>query len=986
MKTLFIGNTFHERTGSSRFFQDMLRDISTSVDTTNADNTGNPADNDPAFLQALMGGYDLVVCWQCEHFAERLLPFHRHIVLVPMWDAARFRSPDYWARFRTIPVVSFSRALHEMLLRKGCDSHYFQFFPEAPVDPVDPRNPEVWARGFFWERRPNEAWNAKAVAEIATRLGLQHLHIHRVPDYGDATEVTGFPGQLTSSTWFPSQRDYLELKAQFGVFFAPRDFEGIGHGFLEGLALGQMVVSPNHSTASDYIVSGVNGLLLDDRPSRGVDPSAYPRLGQAARTFMAEGRRMWTADVQRLKRLLSGARMRTRYREALDVSACRPVVRQNDVYRNVFADMFPDRDPASAAPPFLSVVTVIRNAAHDLYATLRSLNDQTFRDFEVVIGDSFSTDRPEAVFADFGRLKVRHIQIDDSGIYDGMNKTVGSARGEYVYFLNAGDLLYDAHVLQRLRDAVGERRPALCFGSHIYTDTSDKVVQLKKARDFRDTVEDLREGRIDATWFSGFPSHQATFTRRNLLATTPYDTRFRIASDHHFALKAALAGHEVQMLDFVVACYEGGGFSSQNSTLCSAEWHVIYHQFSARPDRIDDIFSAGSGARLGPCNSITGVPVAGLLGEEGPYAHVGLSERFRWVTGEGLSIIIPAPLNGSECEIVGYLGAKDQEFVVSYTANDKSETHRCRASGEKFAPFRLLVPVPAGNGPVRLLVESSVANADRSFIFRSHSLRLVGPGDGGVPRVRDNAVPLEAFARPGPGFILDRPEGLSPTGLRIPPHEIRLVCRVPRPDRDLGLQLASSNPCVVEVSLLGRIITSERFVGETVFFVPCNGDWPGEIVLSIRAREGMIFGLGDAELRGIGHFAASRRLAVGEAYPAHRGGALSTCLGAEWRATDFEHYILGESTGYLRFNLAPGPQSASLALLLHSRDESGAPASSEVVIHVDDREPVVSTVGGVADWVGVPDLASEGGDREIVVRVENRTKGRELLLFSAQLA
>jgi len=980
MKTLFVGNTNYDCSGSSKFFRELLQELSTVVDVIIADNSGNPPEHTPAFQQALTGNYDLVVCWQCEQLAEHLLPFHRKIVLVPMWETARLRSSNYWERFCTIPIVSFSRALHEMLQRNGCDSHYFQYFPEVPNDQINPHDPEVWGRGFFWERCPNEAWNAKAVVKIANRLGLRHLHIHRVPDYGYPTEVTGFLGQLTSSS------DYLALNAHFGVFFAPRDFEGIGDAFLDGLALGQMVVSPNQSTASDYIVSAVNGLLLDDRPTHQPDPSAYPRLGQAARRFMIEGRRIWTADVQRLKCLLAGTRMRTRFREALDVSACRPFARQGDVGREDTAHSFSKSQSISAAPPFLSVITVIRNAADQLYETLRSLNDQTFKDFEVLIGDSFSADEPEAIIAEFGLMKVRHIRIDDSGIYDGMNKTVAFAQGEYVYFLNAGDLLYDTQVLQRLRDAVGEGRPALCLGSHIYT-TSDKVVEFHKVRHFHDTIDDLREGRIDNTWFLGFPSHQATFTLRSVLVTTPYDTRFRIASDHDFLLKTAVAGHEVLMLDFVVACYAGGGFSSQHANLCWAEWHIIYHKFTARPDRIDDFFSRGNGERLGPYNPHTGVPLAGLLEENEPEPNFGISEKFRPVSSEGLQVFIPSPLKEAEYEISGYLGSRNQEFIVSFTVNGQRIRHRCRASGEKYTPFRLLVPIPADCRPAHFLVETLGAITDSSFLFRSLSLHLVAPGNGGVLRVRENEVPVDAFMIPSPDFHLDRPKRLSSTGLQIQPYETNLVCRPARPDCDLRLSLASSSPCIVEISLLGRTISSERFEGETVVSVPCNDSSLSEIVFSIRAREGMPFGLGDTELRGIGHYGTSdHRLNVGEAYPATPGGILSNCLGIEWHPTEFEHHILAESAGFLRFHLARRSNSPSIGLLLYSRDKSGIPAASELAIHVNNEEPIFATVGGgKADWIRVPNITPQIWGHEIVICVENLTEERQLLLFSVQL-
>jgi hypothetical protein len=149
----------------------------------------------------------------------------------------------------------------------------------------------------------------------------------------------------------------------------------------------------------------------------------------------------------------------------------------------------------------------------------------------------------------------------------------------------------------------------------------------------------------------------------------------------------------------------------------------------------------------------------------------------------------------------------------------------------------------------------------------------------------------------------------------------------------------------------------------------------------------MPFGLGDTELRGIGYYGTSdHRLNVGEAYPATPGGILSNCLGIEWHPTEFEHHILTESAGFLRFHLARCSNSPSIGLLLYSRDKSGIPASSELAIHVNNKEPIFATVGGgKADWIRVPDITPEIWGHEIVICVENLTEERQLLLFSVQL-
>ncbi len=42
----------------------------------------------------------------------------------------------------------------------------------------------------------------------------------------------------------------------------------------------------------------------------------------------------------------------------------------------------------------------------------------------------------------------------DKGIYDAMNQAVGYAKGDYLFFLNAGDSFYDKEVLYKITEVI----------------------------------------------------------------------------------------------------------------------------------------------------------------------------------------------------------------------------------------------------------------------------------------------------------------------------------------------------------------------------------------------------------------------------------------------------------------------------------------------------------------------------------------------------
>lgn len=81
---------------------------------------------------------------------------------------------------------------------------------------------------------------------------------------------------------------------------------------------------------------------------------------------------------------------------------------------------------------------------------LKNVKSQTFEEYEHVVFDGFSKDKTVSIIQQHSHSRLKFIQEKDSGIYDAMNKAIAHAKGEWVYFLNAGDLFYDDEVLSQI--------------------------------------------------------------------------------------------------------------------------------------------------------------------------------------------------------------------------------------------------------------------------------------------------------------------------------------------------------------------------------------------------------------------------------------------------------------------------------------------------------------------------------------------------------
>ena len=215
--------------------------------------------------------------------------------------------------------------------------------------------------------------------------------------------------------------------------------------------------------------------------------------------------------------------------------------------------------------PWLTVVTVVKDAPADVARTIASVASQDLTGVEYLIidGSDNRSTVPE-VLRGMPSLTAEYVWSAPQGIYPAMNEGLALARGDYVYFANAGDVFFDADVLGRVRRAAESMLPAWLFGEvEILSESGQRVITERW--DYPDE---------QATCFSRghFPCHQGTFARRALLLEQGgFDTSYSIVADYAAFLKLTLVSDPTP-LDFVIATFAEGGVST-------TRWRDSFRQF-----------------------------------------------------------------------------------------------------------------------------------------------------------------------------------------------------------------------------------------------------------------------------------------------------------------------------------------------------------------------------------------------------------------------
>ena len=92
--------------------------------------------------------------------------------------------------------------------------------------------------------------------------------------------------------------------------------------------------------------------------------------------------------------------------------------------------------------PFFSIIIPVFNKEQFIAKTLKSVLDQSFADFEIIIINDGSTDQSGAKILDYKDPRIHYFSKGNEGVAIARNSGIDKAKGEYICFLDADDYWY----------------------------------------------------------------------------------------------------------------------------------------------------------------------------------------------------------------------------------------------------------------------------------------------------------------------------------------------------------------------------------------------------------------------------------------------------------------------------------------------------------------------------------------------------------------
>jgi glycosyltransferase involved in cell wall biosynthesis len=216
--------------------------------------------------------------------------------------------------------------------------------------------------------------------------------------------------------------------------------------------------------------------------------------------------------------------------------------------------------------PSITIITVSKDNKSGLLKTIESILAQGYSDWELIIVIGTSQDNSlecaEEIAARDSRMSV--IQQISTGIYPAMNEGIKIANGNYLWFMNSGDVFFDRNSLESGLYWVVSRNCSLIIGGYSVLGSAEIYsVPIKKIsmKNFVFT----RRGSC----------HQSMVFNTSLVKSLDgFDPQWRISADYDLCLKVINIG-QAEWVPQVLSTVESGGITDQNLKFMHIEKHEI---------------------------------------------------------------------------------------------------------------------------------------------------------------------------------------------------------------------------------------------------------------------------------------------------------------------------------------------------------------------------------------------------------------------------
>lgn len=204
--------------------------------------------------------------------------------------------------------------------------------------------------------------------------------------------------------------------------------------------------------------------------------------------------------------------------------------------------------------PLISIITVVFNSAGFIEKTIQEVINQSYPNIEYIIIDGGSTDGTIEVLRKYSNYIFYWVSESDTGLYDAMNKGMVNATGDYLWFINSGDLPFDLTILDNVFRAK-KQFADIYYGETEIIDPNGETIGMRrhKAPEKLNWKSLLKGMKV---------SHQSIIVKKEI--ATPYNLEYKLSADFDWLIKVLKKAKSIENTGLILSKFMDGGLTKKN--------------------------------------------------------------------------------------------------------------------------------------------------------------------------------------------------------------------------------------------------------------------------------------------------------------------------------------------------------------------------------------------------------------------------------------
>jgi putative colanic acid biosynthesis glycosyltransferase len=200
---------------------------------------------------------------------------------------------------------------------------------------------------------------------------------------------------------------------------------------------------------------------------------------------------------------------------------------------------------------FFSIITVSKNDLSGLKKTYLSIKKLNYKNFEWIVVLKKYTKKNLEIFKKEKKINAKIISNKDKNLWDAMNIGIKNSSGEYLIFMNSGDLFYKKGILNKVFNLASKKK----YPDIIYGDTIEKIKNIKHYK---------KSLNHKYAYYGMFANHQSIFFKKKIfdIYKRPFDyINYKYSADYALIAKFIKSKKKFFYFNEIISIFSYGGMS-----------------------------------------------------------------------------------------------------------------------------------------------------------------------------------------------------------------------------------------------------------------------------------------------------------------------------------------------------------------------------------------------------------------------------------------